>query len=153
MSIDQRPATPALPRPPVWSAIGRRGPLRVVVVASAVAAAATTLAVMDPNEPGHYPTCPFLAVTGAYCPGCGSLRACHDLLHGDVAGALARNPLAVLALPYLVVAAWAWVRKELGHTPRSSTSLPPWTMWAILALVLAYWVARNVPGWTWLSPA
>lgn len=150
MSIEQRPATSTLTR----SAIGRRGPLRALLLTGVVAGVATTLAVMDPNEPGHYPTCPFLAVTGAYCPGCGSLRACHDLLHGDLMGALARNPLAVLALPYLAAAAWTWVGKELGHPPqRSSTSLPPWVIWAILAVVIAYWVARNVPGWTFLSPA
>jgi hypothetical protein len=25
-------------------------------------------------------------------------------------------------------------------------------LYGILGVVLAYWVARNVPGWTWLSP-
>ena len=44
------------------------------------------------TSPGHYPTCPFLAITGWYCPGCGSLRAVHDLLHGDLAGAVRPQP-------------------------------------------------------------
>ena len=48
-----------------------------------VAVALATLATVDPNQPGHYPTCPFLATTGFYCPGCGALRAVHDLLHGE----------------------------------------------------------------------
>ena len=71
----------------------------VLAVSVAGLAAGALLYVVDPNQPGHYPTCPFLALTGLYCPGCGALRATHDLLHGDVAGALARNPLAVLGRP------------------------------------------------------
>lgn len=107
---------------------------------------------MDPNEPGHYPTCPFLATAGFYCPGFGALRATHDLLHGDLAGALARNPLAVLAVPYLAVAFLTWVMRVSGLPTPRSTSLPPWTIWALLGVVLAFGVLRNVPGWTWLSP-
>ena len=29
---------------------------------------------------------------------------------------------------------------------------PAWVLYGILGVVLTYWVARNVPGWTWLSP-
>src|SRR5690606_32381537 len=32
--------------------------------------------------------CPVHGVTGGFCPGCGSTRAVHELLHGDVAGSL-----------------------------------------------------------------
>src|SRR6478752_6842274 len=100
-----RPATPE-PR------ARRRGALRVPGLCALAAVAAVGLvAVVDPNQPGHYPTCPFLALTGMYCPGCGSLRAVHDLAHGDISGALARNPLTVLVLGGLVVAYAAWARR------------------------------------------
>lgn len=115
--------------------------------------AATTLYAIDPNQPGHYPTCPFLAVTGLYCPGCGSLRATHDLLHGDLAGALARNPLAVLAVPYLVLAFVTFVMRSTGRPAPRSTSLPAWVIWLLLAAVLAFTVLRNLPGFSLLSPA
>jgi hypothetical protein len=129
----------------------RLGP--VAAVSATAVAAATMLFVVDPNHPGHYPTCPFLAITGWYCPGCGALRAVHDLLHGDLAGALARNPLAVLAVPYLVFAFAAWVLRRLGYHPPSSTQLPSWVIWAVLVVVVAFGVLRNLPGATWLSPA
>ena len=47
----------------------------------------------DPTQPGNYPTCPFLWLTGWACPGCGTLRASHELTEGNVVGALAYNPL------------------------------------------------------------
>jgi hypothetical protein len=116
-------------------------------------AAGATLYAVDPHEAGHYPSCPFLATTGFYCPGCGALRATHDLLHGDLTGALARNPLAVLAIPYLVLALVAGVRRATGRPAPRSTSLPPWVVWAVLGVVVGFGVLRNVPGWSWLSHA
>ena len=86
-------------------------------------------------------------------PGCGALRAMHDLLHGDLAGALARNPLTVLAVPYLVLAFVTWLLRRSGRPAPRSTSLPPWTIWLLLAVVVAFGVLRNLPGWAWLSPA
>lgn len=144
MALAQRLASPGLS--------GRREALPVAAVTAAGLAAATMLYAVDPNEPGHYPTCPFLASTGLYCPGCGALRGLHDLLHGDLVGALARNPMMVLAVPYLVLAWVTWVLRATGRSAPRSTSLPPWTIWALLALVLAFGVLRNLPGWTWLSP-
>ncbi len=145
MALTQRLAPPVLDR--------RRGALSVLAVTTAGVLAGATLFVVDPNQPGHYPTCPFLATTGLYCPGCGALRGVHDLLHGDVAGAFARNPLTVLAAPYLVVAFVTWVLRTTGRPAPRATSLPPWTIWLLLGLVLAFGVLRNLPGWDWLSPA
>ncbi|HWU22893.1 MAG TPA: DUF2752 domain-containing protein [Nocardioides sp.] len=131
----------------------RQGVARFSATTLAAVAAAGVLATVDPNRPGHYPTCPFLWATGYYCPGCGSLRACHDLLHGDPAGALARNPLALVLLP-AVVAAWVlWGLRLAGVTTWSPTRIGARWIWGLLVVVLGYWAARNVPGWTWLSPA
>jgi hypothetical protein len=141
----QRPAAPVVAR--------GLGALRVPGLVAAGAVAVTTLvAVVDPNQPGHYPTCPFLAATGYYCPGCGSLRALHDLAHGDVTGALSRNPLMVLAAVGLLVGFVLWTRRLWRGRSRSWVA-PPVLLYGLLTLVLAFWVLRNVPGWTWLSPA
>lgn len=144
-------AVPQRPAPPV-SARGR-GALRVPGLVLGAAVAATTLvAAVDPNESGHYPTCPFLMVTGYYCPGCGSLRALHDLAHGDLAGAVARNPLMVLAAGGLLVGFVLWARRLWRGLPRTWVA-PPALLYVLLTVVLAFWVLRNLPGWTWLSPA
>jgi hypothetical protein len=144
-AVPQRPEAPVATR--------GFGALRAPALAVAGGLAVTTLlAVVDPNQPGHYPTCPFLAVTGLYCPGCGSLRALHDLAHGDLAGALARNPLTVLALVGLAIGWVLWARRLWRGQPRRWAA-PPALLYALLTLVLAFWALRNVPGWTWLSPA
>lgn len=106
---------------------------------------------VDPNEPGHYPTCPFLWLTGLYCPGCGTLRALHALAVFDVGGALRMNPLFVLTVPVLL---WWWGRWLVGSfrggPPRP---LPrPAAMWSFITLIGIYWIVRNLPFGAFLAP-
>ncbi len=49
--------------------------------------------------------CPFKAITGLPCPGCGGVRAFESILRGDVPGALCVNPLSVLAMLFFAVSA------------------------------------------------
>jgi hypothetical protein len=98
------------------------------------------LAAVDPRQPGSYPTCPFHAITGLWCPGCGSLRAMHDVLHGRLVEALGYNALLMVVLPVAVIAG---VRVAFNRT--QSRGLPAWAApWALV--VLAVWtVVRNLP--------
>jgi hypothetical protein len=118
---------------------------------AAAAAAVGVVAVVDPNEPGHYPACPFLSLTGWYCPGCGSLRAVHALAHGDVGEAVARNPLAVACVPLLVTLFVLWTRRRLTGRARTWAAPAAWIN-ALLALVIAFWVLRNLEPFAWLAP-
>jgi len=56
------------------------------------------LTIADPATSPIFPPCPWRAATGWLCPGCGSARALHALLHGSVTDALRLNGLAVAAL-------------------------------------------------------
>lgn len=120
-------------------------------VMAAGAAAVATVALLDPYEPGHYPTCPSLLLTGLYCPGCGTLRMLHSLTEGDVAAAADMNPLALLLLPALAAfwAAWAW-RRATGRS--RGAPLPAWPAWVLLLALAVFTVARNVPVGVWLAP-
>ncbi|MFI7612968.1 DUF2752 domain-containing protein [Nonomuraea terrae] len=135
---------------------GRRGAARLRPLLAPLAVAAGTgalfafVGVIDPNEPGHYPTCPFLALTGLYCPGCGTLRTIHALAHLDPVAALGLNPLTVVMIPFLVFwwgrwAAHAWKGRPvpLPH--------PAW-LWAFIGVVMVYWVVRNLPFGAFLAP-
>ncbi len=123
-------------------------PLAVGGVAAAVV---TYVGVVDPNQAGHYPTCPFLWLTGLYCPGCGSLRAIHALAHLDVVTALDRNPMTVLAVPLLVAVYVLWTARTVRGRPRTWVA-PPWLVWSLLGAIIAFWVLRNVPAFGWLAP-
>lgn len=131
---------------------GRRRLLRPLGVGAATLVVTGYVAAVDPNAAGHYPTCPFLAITGWYCPGCGALRAVHALAHGDVMTALARNPFAVVAVGYVVVAWVLWVERTARGRPVRWLA-PPWVLYSVLAAIVMFGILRNVPGWTWLSPA
>src|SRR5262249_55872604 len=61
------------------------------------ATALILLAALDPATSRLFPPCPFRLATGLECPGCGTLRACHRLLHGDLAAAFRLNPLLLFA--------------------------------------------------------
>lgn len=124
---------------------------RLLAAGAAAAAAVAYVGAVDPNESGHYPTCPFLFLTGLYCPGCGSLRAVHALAHGDVATAVDRNVLAVVA-GVLVVGIWlgALARAWRG-TPRRTVA-PPGLLWAGAVVVVLFAVVRNLPFGAALAP-
>lgn len=65
---------------------------------------------VDPNVPGHYPGCPTQVFLGIDCPGCGGLRATHELAQGDLAAAVDHNLLVVLLVPFVafLLVAWLW---------------------------------------------
>ena len=131
----------------------RRLALPAVVGAGTLALTAYVAAV-DPNQPGHYPLCPTLALAGIYCPGCGMLRATHDLAHGDLAGAMQRNPLAPLVLGNhgrALRRVGGLAHGPVGRSPGPRADGRPGCCSA--ASRDCFTVLRNVPGWTWLSPA
>ena len=105
-------------------------------------AAAFALYRYDPAAGGLlYPPCPTEALFHFYCPGCGTLRALHALLHGDVAQACSQNVLSVLFLlwlPFLLL-----FPQKFRH-PAVSAS--------VLALVLLFAVLRNFSAFACLAP-
>lgn len=97
-------------------------------------------------EPSTGPTlCPLRALTGLACPGCGTTRMLHHLLHGEVATAFAYNPLTFLLVPVALLAAFAWLTRHLGGPPVWTPRLPARGAWPFLVLVAVYGVARNLP--------
>jgi hypothetical protein len=121
-------------------------------VLAGVAGASAYVAAIDPGEPGHYPTCPFYAVTGYYCPGCGTLRMVHALTHGHVGEAFGRNALTFLTLPAL---AFLWVRWAIASRrgwPMRARLVQPWAIGVFAVVTLVFWVVRNLPAGHALAP-
>ena len=108
-------------------------------------------------DPARYPfpRCPFLLLTGLYCPGCGSQRALHALLHGQVAQAAGLNLLAVLCVPVLAVGAADGAKAWATQRPQRAALLySPALAWLVAGTTLAFAVLRNLPGalGAWLAP-
>ncbi|WP_017607997.1 DUF2752 domain-containing protein [Nocardiopsis xinjiangensis] len=118
-------------------------------------AGALILHLFDPSQDGNpYPTCPFLFLTGLQCPGCGTTRALALLTHGDLLGAVGMNPLTVLLLPFLLLVYVRWIVGTLrpSRVPlRPEPDVPTWAMITVLLGIIAFWVLRNLPWFSFLA--
>ena len=93
--------------------------------------------------------CPFHAITGIPCPGCGMTRGIVAGFEGRFADSVAYHPLA---LPLLAL--WtAWLLAGLFNRSRNrpfSAGFPDLASgrkgWALVALVLAVYGARLIPA-------
>ncbi len=71
---------------------------------------------VDPTQSLFAPRCLFHDLTGLHCPGCGSTRAAHALLHGRLGEALAFNLVFTLGLPLAaLVLGWRRLRRGAGR--------------------------------------
>jgi flagellar biosynthesis protein FliR len=110
-----------------------------------LAVGATYLFFFQPGVNGIFPACPFHTLTGLNCPGCGTTRGLHQLLHGNVGAAFALNPLMVLSLPFLGYSLIAYTRLALTGRPLPQISLSPTFGWLLTIVILGFWVFRNTP--------
>lgn len=125
----------------------RRRLLAPLVTLGVSALALGYVAAVDPNTPGHYPLCPTKYFFGFDCPGCGLTRATHDLITGNVAGALDHNIFIIILAPLAVVLWVRWfLRSWRGESPEVTYGqFRRRNMWMMVGLValLAFGVIRN----------
>lgn len=90
--------------------------------------------------------CPFYALTGLHCLGCGGTRAFDALLAGDFAGAFYYHPLffATALAGVLLFTRYAWRAFRGGPPARRK---PFGTAKGILLALglLSFWIVRNLP--------
>jgi hypothetical protein len=126
---------------------------RVTVVAiwGALFAGAVYLFSFEPGKNGFFPGCPFRFFTGIACPGCGSTRAMHQLLHGHLQAAFMLNPLFVIALPILFYLLLRHTALSFqGKTPRPN-AMPAAYIYLIFVVVVSFWIFRNTPFYPFVS--
>ena len=101
---------------------------------------------VDPASSNVFPRCTFLTLTGYKCPGCGSQRAIHALLHGDVAEAFKYNAMLLVSIPWIALCLYA--ESQRVRNPRLYVRLnAPLLIWLFLAMVLIWWLLRNIFNW------
>ena len=88
--------------------------------------------------------CPFHAVTGLLCPGCGVTRMCLALLRLGLAAAWQANPVLLLLLPVLAALllrqAVRYVKTGRSTLSRGESAL----VWGMAAVLLLWGIARNL---------
>lgn len=125
-----------------------------ITLAGATVAGCAYLALVDPNPKGAlYPGCPFRALTGFDCPGCGITRALHALLTGNPLRAFDHNALVMTIV--VITAVWLAVnavRRRMARPPLR-VELTTRMAWGLGAVVVAFWLLRNLPWspFTWLA--
>ena len=90
---------------------------------------------VDPVETRLFPRCPFFALTGLKCAGCGTARALHAILHGRFVEALCYNaalPAMLMLLAYCLI----FPRHAQGSA----------FVWTLLAFIAVWWIGRNAIG-------
>lgn len=115
------------------------------LIAAAGVVGLAAIYLIDPREPGNYPICPFFGLTGWHCPGCGTLRSLHQLLHGNISAALGFNAYTMLALPAIVYSLSAAALRAYGLPAPPRLFITAGWIWALLAAVTAFWILRNLP--------
>jgi len=98
----------------------------------------------NPTDTNVFPKCPFYMVAGIYCPGCGSQRAAHQILNGNIIEGIRHNYMIALLAIVLLYQGFLYVMNEhlgknminLLHKSKVTNS--------ILVLVVLFWILRNI---------
>jgi hypothetical protein len=136
---------PCVPSPPVLAA-GRSASLKQwAVIGGILGTASLVLYFFDPARFGFYPRCPLHEFTGLACPGCGALRAVHQLLHGRIWAAFKFNPLLVSVLPFVLWQMGKRVVRDWQGLPTQDLFRDPRSPWLALGALIGFAVLRNLP--------
>ena len=123
--------------------VGRR--LIAVSIWLTIAVAGVYLFIFEPGQSGYFLPCPFRALTGLNCPGCGTTRCLHQLLHGNVSAGFKLNPLFVVALPFLIWALVAYTNSAISGGLSRPANVKPRYVWSLVGLIISFWIFRNTP--------
>ncbi|GJN62951.1 hypothetical protein CMT75_14325 [Elizabethkingia anophelis] len=99
----------------------------------------------NPETSGFFLQCPFKLLTGYDCPGCGSQRALHALLHGEIKQSFAYNPLFIIAIPYVILGfIFNHDKVKVKYPGFRKVLFGQKAIYIILFIVIAFWLLRNL---------
>ena len=131
-----------MPSMPTLPDTRRHAHLALAAVASGLSALSVILYKFPPESFRFYPPCPFHALTGLLCPGCGATRAFAALIHGNIGEAMHRNGLFVVLLPILLVYPMIGYLRAVRN--REAIPVPTPAIATLLAISISFGVLRNL---------
>lgn len=97
----------------------------------------------DPMEVSWMPRCLWKVATGTDCPGCGSQRMAHALMHGDIAAAWHANAYALCMLPLVAFMLWLEIFRNSCRRLYARMHTPVFI--GLLGVsVIVWWIMRNI---------
>lgn len=96
-----------------------------------------------PSDYSFYPRCPIYLSTHWLCPGCGSTRALHALLHFDIQGALHYNALFTLLFPVACVWFGFICYRTMRYDQFPNLAFPRSAAACLMVTVVLFMIARN----------
>jgi len=136
----------------VWTTTSRARNLAIAtMVWFTIAIGSLVLLFSNPTTTGFFPVCPFRVLTGLQCPGCGSTRACYQLMHLHPIAAFKLNPLMMLTLPFILYGLAGFTKSAVTGKPQRRIFIPSIYLWAWLAALIFFWVFRNTPWYPFVS--
>ena len=99
----------------------------------------------NPAESWCFLKCPVNYVTGLSCPGCGSQRAIHELLHLNFKQAFAYNPLLIAAIPYTALGiAFNTETLKTRYPKTRKFFYGQRALYVVLVVVILFFILRNI---------
>jgi|SRR5690606_20574980 len=106
-------------------------------------------------DSSHFISCPSKSILGLNCPGCGSQRLIHNLLHLNFSEAFRYNPLLFLLFPFVIYLVFVFVANLIfGTKYRIKILYKNWFVFLMFSVFLIYGILRNLPFYpfTLLAP-
>ena len=109
---------------------------------------------INPDEVDFMLKCPLYKTTGVYCPGCGSQRAIHHLLHFDFIRAANNNILLLIGIPIAIYHYGVLFSNTYFHKNYKSIFDKTKNLLIVLLITIIFWILRNIPSYpfTMLAP-
>jgi len=98
----------------------------------------------SPTETNIFPKCPVYSLTGIYCPGCGSQRAAHKLLNGNIIEGIRHNYLIALLGLVLSYQAFMFIMNNVLQKGIVNLLHKSKVTFGILIFVIFFWILRNI---------
>ena len=130
----------------------RTGSLRRILTGLSLPLALVLLWIYEMVD-GKSHKCLFYAYTGLYCPGCGSGRAVYALFHGKPQEVASNNILLIiLGIPCIAILLHEYLRIVIPALALRPVKISQRMLKAIVVMIVAFWVLRNIPAFSFLAP-
>lgn len=120
-----------------------------IIIAIAAVVAIVAVAIIyknyDPLHESFFPKCIFFKLTGYMCPGCGSQRAIHALMCGNIVESFRYNPLLHVGMAYILILMllqFPFLREKTKKLRESLTGIAACIIWFFA--IIAFWILRNI---------